>query len=133
MNLTRTILFTLCFMLIFPVWAQAEQAVTTGKSVSATTAKTAASSQSVQNTGAASQPVPAPATFDDKVQREADEQIRRSEGELGYLGAAYAAAFLILGIFLWSTRRGQQQLADEVKELQARIDEALAAKPGSDA
>ncbi len=129
MKLTRFILFTLCLMLAAPVWA-----------TSPVRSKSAAAPQAVTKTDAPSAPAqpeppaPAPAvSFDDKVQREADDRVRRAEGELTYLGAAYLAAFLILGIFLWSSRKGQQRLADEVKELQDRVDQALSAKPGGDA
>ena len=126
MTLIRTVLFTLCFLLTCP--ALVSQAATgaseTPQSTSAAPAPTAPAAQA---------PAAPKASFDDKVQREAEDRVRRAEGELTYLGAAYAAAFLILGIFLWSTRRGQQRLADEVQELQARLDEALTSKPGSDA
>ena len=129
MNLIRTVLFTLCFMLACPLWAHAsEPQRKTAEGVSKSEkkpAKTASSTPAPET--------PAAASFDDKVQREAEDKVRRSEGELGYLGAAYAAAFLILGVFLWSTRKGQQRLADEVHELHARLDEALTSKPGSDA
>ena len=123
MTLIRTTLLTLCLLLTFP--AVAQQATEENKK-----SEQPATSPVEAGTSAPDSPT---AKFDDKVQREAEDRIRRSEGELTYLGAAYAAAFLILGIFLWSTRRGQQRLADEVQELQARLDEALTSKPGDDA
>ena len=130
MNLIRTVLFTLCFVLACPLWAQASEPQKKA------TEEVSKSEEKPANTASPAPPVPeapAAASFDDKVQREAEDKVRRSEGELGYLGAAYAAAFLILGVFLWSTRKGQQRLADEVHELQARLDEALTSKPGRDA
>ena len=123
MMLIRTTLMTLCLLLTFPALAQQ------GPGANKTVEQPAASPVEA---GTSAPDAPS-AKFDDKVQREAEDRIRRSEGELTYLGAAYAAAFLILGIFLWSTRRGQQRLADEVQELQARLDEALTSKPGGDA
>ena len=127
MTLIRTVLFTLCFLLTCPALAN-QVATSTTK-----TPPQSASTAPATTASAAQAPAAPTASFDDKVQREAEDRVRRAEGELTYLGAAYAAAFLILGIFLWSTRRGQQRLADEVQELQARLDEALTSKPGSDA
>lgn len=128
MNVIRTILFTLCFTLLSPLAVQAKIADTTTKSISETTPKPESGTSPKKVTNAPA-PSTSAATFDDKVQREADDKVRRAEGELSYLGAAYAAAFFILAIFLWFTRRGQQRLADEVKELQSRIDDALTSKP----
>jgi hypothetical protein len=121
MNTLRPILFSLVFLLGTPAWAAQGKEAKTEAATSAATA-TAQVSQSTSK-----------ATFDDKVIREADDRVRRSEGELTYLGAAYLAAFLILAVFLFSTRKSQQRLADEVKELQDRVDDALRANAGTDA
>lgn len=96
-----------------------------------TTAKKPAT-EKVQTSSSATSSGTSRDLFDAKVQREADERVRKSEGELGYLGAAYAAAFFILGIFLWSTRRGQQRLTEEIEELRARLDQAHREASGSD-
>lgn len=58
--------------------------------------------------------------------REAEEKVKKSEGELPYLGAAYLAAFLILGFFVVLTKKSQTRLQADVGELQARLDAALA-------
>jgi hypothetical protein len=120
MNTLRNILFSLVFLLSTPAWAGNEEATTEAATSSAAPAAQAS-------------PTSSSVTFDDKVIREADERVRRSEGELTYLGAAYLAAFLILAMFLFSTRKSQQRLADEVKELQERVDDALRANTGTDA
>jgi predicted nucleic acid-binding Zn-ribbon protein len=62
-----------------------------------------------------------------KVEAEANESVKRAEGEIPFLGAAYLAAFLILAGFLYMTKRRHARLESDVAELQARLDEALAA------
>jgi hypothetical protein len=62
-----------------------------------------------------------------EVQAAADEKVKKSEGEIPFLGAAYLAAFLILAGFLYMTRRRHGRLESDVAELQARLDEALTA------
>ena len=53
-----------------------------------------------------------------------EEKVKHSEGEIPYLGAAYLALWLILFAFLFSWRRSQRALEQEIVELRTRLEAA---------
>ena len=56
--------------------------------------------------------------------QKAEDRIKRSEGEIPYLGAAYVALWLVLFGFVFSWKRSQRKLEIELHELRARLEAA---------